>query len=350
MAENREDVKKGRGCGFGCLLILGVFVGIGLIVAVMLASGLSTLGLSGGPGSGGFFKHGGFGREAGEDEYPDMVETWSAGDGDVKVVRIPVTGMIMLGGNDWYAGNATTVLRSIRRATHDSEVAGLILEIDSGGGGITDSDIIYKALLDFKAAREGRAVVTLMGDIAASGAYYIALASDCILAHPTTLTGSIGVIMQSYNFKALAEKLGVRDVTIKSGANKDMLNPFQDVKPEQQELLQQVIGAMHERFVSLVAENRRLPKETVATLADGRVFLADDALRNKLIDGIGYSADAQRKIAELLGTDAVIVYRYDEHVTLMDLFSRPGLGVSLDLNRLLREGEKDARLMFRWSW
>ncbi len=350
MAENQESVKKGRGCGFGCMLMAGLFVGLGLVVAALLAGSLGVMGLSRGGGIDGLLSRSHAAGEVGEDESPDMIEVWSAGHGDAKVVRIPVAGTIMLSEDDWYTGNASTVLRSIRRATHDPDVEGLLLEVNSGGGGITDSDIIYKALLDFKAAQEGRVVVTIMGDLAASGAYYISLASDFILAHPTTLTGSIGVIMQSYNFKELAQKLGVRDVTIKSGANKDMLNPFQDVNPAQQEMLQKVISAMHDRFVTLVAENRKLPKETVAPLADGRVFLADEALKNKLIDGIGYGDDAQRKIAELLEVDAVTVYRYDEHVSLTDLFSRSGFGMSLDLGRLVRQGAQDRRLMFSWSW
>ena len=107
---------------------------------------------------------------------------------------------------------------------------------------------------------------------------------------------------------------------------------------------------MHDRFVTLVAENRKLPKETVKPLADGRVFLADEALRHKLIDGIGYNEDAQRKIAELLDTDGVKVFRYDEQVTLMDLFARPGIGTQVDLGRFMREGGKEPKLMFRWSW
>ncbi len=348
MSENQENTKKRRGCGFGCALIIGLLVGFGLLVAVAIMGSLGVLSLPQEKRLAGLFHSG---QQVGEDDDPYMVETWSSGHGEVKVVRVPVSGMIMLGESSWYVGNANTVLRSIRRATHDPEVEGLILEINSGGGGITDSDIIYKALLDFKSAQEGRVIVSIMGDVAASGAYYIALASDHILAHPTTLTGSIGVIMQSYNFKELAAKLGIQDVTIKSGANKDMLNPFQDVKPEQKEMLQKVISSMHERFVTLVAENRKLPKETVLPLADGRVFLADEAVKNKLIDGIGYNEDAQAKIAELLETHAVKVYRYDEEVTLMDLFaSRPGIGMSFDLNRLMHEGSKDARLMFKWSW
>lgn len=351
MAENQESARKGRGCGFGCALMLCLFAGVGVVVAGMLLGGLGALTL---PESCQF--SGVIGRHSsscclGEDEMPSMQETWSLGQGDVKVVRIPLKGMIMLGGDSWYGGNADMVLRSIRRATHDPDVAGLILEVDSGGGGITDSDIIYKALLDFKAAQEDRAVVTLMGDVAASGAYYVALASDRILAHPTTLTGSIGVIMQSYNIKDLAAKIGVQDVTIKSGANKDLLNPFRDVQPEQRELMQKVISSMHERFVTLVAENRKLPKETVAPLADGRVFLAEEALQHKLIDGIGYNKDAQKTIAELLGEKSVKVFRYDEHVTLRDFFSaRPGIGFGADIKKMLGEGMTDKRLMYHWSW
>jgi len=350
MAESQENTRRGRGCGFGCALILILFVGLGVLVALALMGGLGALSTRTGSPLDSLFKSHGSAYDVGEDDAPDMIERWSSGQGELKVVRVPVSGMIMLGDSAWYAGNANTVLRSIRRATYDPEVRGLLLEINSGGGGITDSDIIYKALLDFKKAQEGRFIVSLMGDVAASGAYYIALASDRILAHPTTLTGSIGVIMQSYNIKELAVKLGVQDVTIKSGDNKDLLNPFHEVKPEQKELLQKVISAMHERFVSLVAEHRKLPKETVAPLADGRVFLAGDALQHKLIDAIGYSADAQAAMAELLETEAVRVIRYEEHVTLMDLFAaRPGIGVNAGWHRWLSEA-MDRRLMYRWSW
>ena len=351
MSDNRDNTKKGRGCGFGCMLLVGLFLGLGLLVAVLLLGSLGALSLPQEKRFAGMFHRHAGEAEMGEDEAPYMVETWSLGHGDVKVIRIPVSGMIMLGESSWYAGNANTVLRSIRRATHDPEVQGLILEINSGGGGITDSDIIYKALLDFKSAMPGRAVVSIFGDIAASGAYYIALASDHIMAHPTTLTGSIGVIMQSYNVKELAAKLGVQDVTIKSGANKDLLNPFQDVKPEQRDLMQKVISAMHDRFMTLVAENRKLPKEVVAPLADGRVFIAEEAVKNRLIDSIGYNEDALVKIAELLKTDSVKVFRYDEQVTIMDLFaSRPGIGMSFDLKRVMQESLNGAKMMYRWTW
>ncbi len=350
MAENQGNTRKGRGCGFGCALIVILFVGLGVLTALALAGSLGALSARKGSPLDSLMRPYNTAYGVGEDEAPDMIERWSSGAGDLKVVRVPVNGMIMLGDSAWYAGNANTVLRSIRRATHDPEVRGLLLEINSGGGGITDSDIIYKALLDFKKAQEGRYIVSLMGDVAASGAYYIALASDRILAHPTTLTGSIGVIMQSYNFKDLAAKLGVQDVTIKSGANKDLLNPFHEVKPEQKELLQKVIAAMHERFVGLVVENRKLPKETVAPLADGRVFLAAEAVQHKLIDAIGYNADAQAAMAELLNTKAIKVIRYEEHVTLRDIFSpRPGIGVDTGWRQWLMEAT-ERRLLYHWSW
>ncbi|MDD4102363.1 MAG: signal peptide peptidase SppA [Kiritimatiellae bacterium] len=351
MSENLERSKKGRGCGFGCALMLGLLIGVGLLFAVVLVGGLKVMNLPPDNAVAGLLGQKHRACDVGEDEAPYMVEKWSYGTGTVKVIRVPISGMIMLGESSWYVGNANTVLRSIRRATHDPEVMGLILEINSGGGGITDSDIIYKALLDFKARQDGRAVVTIMGDVAASGAYYIALASDHILAHPTTITGSIGVIMQSYNIKELAQKLGIHDVTIKSGDNKDMLNPFRDVKPEQTEMLQTLISAMHERFVTLVAQHRGMEKAVVAPLADGRVFMAEEAVRCKLIDSIGYNEDAQRKIAELLETDAVKIYRYDEQISLMDLFSpQPGIGVKLDLDKLLRDSTGGTKLMYRWDW
>jgi len=341
---------KRNGCGLGCLIMLGVFIGLGLM---MVAGMLSIIMEGSGGRRGGLFPRSlNISGDRGEDEAPFMTETWSSGSGDVKVVRIPVEGLIMLGtGSMWSSGSANTVLRSIRRATHDEEVKGLILEIDSGGGGITDSDIIYRALLRFKEAYPERVIVSLFGNTAASGAYYIALASDHIIAHPTTLTGSIGVVLQTYNFKELAQKLGVSDVTITSGENKDMLNPFKDVKPEQREMLQGVITAMHSRFVSLVVQNRKLPREVVEPLADGRVFAAEEAWKHKLVDGIGYAEDAQDKIAELLkAEDGVKVYRYDEHVTLMDILSRPGFGLQFDLKRLLQNEANDPKLMYKWSF
>jgi protease IV len=259
----------------------------------------------------------------GVDERPEFKEVWSCGDGDTKVVRIPLQGVILLGDDDGLfssaAGTADTALKSIRRATHDPEVKAIILEVDSGGGGITASDILYKALLDFKEAGEGRKVVAVFGDVAASGAYYVAMGADYIVAHPTGITGSIGVLIESLNVRELAQKIGIRDMTIKSGANKDLMNPFGEPTEEQKAILQAVVDEMYNRFVGVIAENRKLPAEQVRKLADGRIFSIPEALKLKLVDQAGYWSDASDKTAELLGVEEVKVFRYEEHFSLSAL-------------------------------
>jgi protease-4 len=345
MANENRQKSWWKGCG--CFFILFMVLGIGMFIAAIAVMFTVVEDLGGGRS---FSIAYSAAQKGGEDEVPRMRETWSYGTGSAKVIRIPVEGMIMLGEKNWKAGNANTVLRSIRRATHDLDVEGLILEVNSGGGGITDSDILYNELKKFKASGPDRFIVTIMGDVAASGAYYIAIASDYIMAHPTTLTGSIGVIMQSFNVKELAQKIGIKDVTVKSGENKDLFNPFEDVKPEHKELIQKVISAMHDRFITLVAENRKMPKEKVAQLADGRIFLADEAVRNGLIDGIGYDEDARAKMAELLKAENIKVFKYEEEIGLFDLLVRPGFGVNLDLKRLLLDQTGEGRLSYHWSW
>lgn len=345
MSEPERRERRSKGCGFGCLIILviglGVFAALSALIWYCMYNGDFE-----GTELGNAVMHSSDGH--GEDEFPKMIEKWSSGSGTTKVIRVPVTGMIMLNQSGWGDRSAVTALRSIRRATHDPSVKAIILEVNSGGGGITASDIIYKALKDFKESQKGRKVVTIMGDIAASGAYYISLPSDHIMAHPTTVTGSIGVIMQAYNFKKLAAKIGITDVTVKSGANKDFFNPLHDIKPEQMAIMQRVISRMYDRFISLVAENRELKKDVVAQLADGRIYLADEAVQNGLIDSIGYYEDAEAKTAELLGTEDIKVFRYVEQMSLSDIFG-VGLGAGVNFRKLIRGEHSDSGLMYLWQ-
>lgn len=324
---------------FGCVWAIAALLMVALIGSLML-NALSRM-VSAGIGKP-------LPRQAGSDEMPHFREIWSAGHGEVKVVRIPLTGMILFEGRGWSAageGSATMALRSIRRATADPAVQGLLLEIDSGGGGITASDILYQAVRAFRDSRDGRVVVVQMGDVAASGAYYVAMAADRIVAYPTTITGSIGVLIQSLNVHELAERWGIRDVTVKSGDNKDLLNPLRAPDDTQHALLQEVVDAMHARFVELIAESRDMPLEKVQELADGRVFLAQQALAADLIDRIGYAQDAQRLLAELLGEDQVCIYRYEPEFSLTDLFRRPSL-FGIRLPDLIEAAEP--RLYYRW--
>ena len=242
-----------------------------------------------------------------------------------KAIRIPLVGTIDLDSDGFgEEGDTATALRSIRRATEDDSVDAILLLVDSGGGGITASDILYDALLGFRESREDRRIVVLMGDMACSGAYYASLPADRIIAHPTTTTGSIGVILQSINAYRLAERLGIVDESIESGANKGILNPLRELTPEQRALLQGTVDELHARFTSLVAKHRGIPPDAVSALADGRIYTASQALNLKLIDELGYLADAEAAVEELLDTDnGVTFYEYEHKLSLRDLLATP---------------------------
>ena len=154
-------------------------------------------------------------------------------------------------------------------------------------------------------------MVAVMMDVAASGGYYVALAADTIVAHPTTVTGSIGVIMLSVNAEGLMQKIGVATDTIKSGERKDMGSPFRALTPEERAIFQSVIDDLHRQFVAKVVERRKLPEATAATLADGRIYTADQALGHKLVDRIGYMPDAMEAARRAAGLDEarVVVYK-----------------------------------------
>ncbi len=324
MSDDASKLRISNGCAWGCLTAIAVILAFTVLIGVSVSFFFSSL-TEEFDNCAGLLQKRSAPTGYGEDDYPPFHEVWSSGSEEGgKVVRIPVRGLIIFDGGSWEPGNAPMVLASIRRATADPDVSGIILDINSGGGGITASDIIYNELKNFKA--KGGHVVAIFDDLAASGAYYIALAADKIIAHPTTVTGSIGVIMQSYNVKELAQKIGLKDVTIKSGENKDLLNPFQDIKPEQTALFKALIDKLHNRFIGLVAENRKLDIEVVRPLADGRVFLAEDALEAKLIDSIGYWADAETAMTQLLEAEAIYVVRYEEPRNIFDLLRRKGFG------------------------
>jgi len=289
-------------------------------------------------------------RHMGADEFPDLKEVWAYGSGDTKVVSIPLHGMIMLGENDGgffsSINSAQMALLSIHRATHDPDVRALLLRVDSGGGGITASDVLYKALLDFKASDPRRRVIAVFGDVAASGAYYVALAADHIIAHPTTITGSIGVLIQTFNAQELGQKIGIKDITVKSGKNKDILNPLGEFTEEQRAMLQELVDELHGRFVELVAEGRKLSPDSVRALADGRIYSATQALELGLVDELGYWEDGIANAARLLGVDEVKVYRYEQEFSLSAFFK--SFQNFNPVQRFLRQTSQP-RLMYLWT-
>jgi protease-4 len=198
----------------------------------------------------------------------------------------------------------------LTKAAEDRDVRAVVLRINSPGGTVTASDILHHELMAFR-RRTGRPVIAVMMDVAASGGYYLALAADTIIAHPTTVTGSIGVIMLTLNAQGLMEKIGVSAAAIKSGERKDMGSPFRALTPEERAIFQSVIDDLHRQFVQKLAERRGIAPETARSVADGRIYTADQALALRLVDRIGYVPDALAAARQAAGLDEarIVVYR-----------------------------------------
>jgi protease-4 len=203
----------------------------------------------------------------------------------------------------------------LKKAAEDDQVKAIVLRVNTPGGTVTASDIMYRELEMFRRDRKIPIVAVLM-DVAASGGYYVALAADQIVAHPTSVTGSIGVIMLTVNAEGLLQKIGVSASAIKSGERKDMGSPFKTLTPEERAIFQAVIDDLHRQFVAKVVDRRRLPAETARTLADGRIYTADQALGLKLVDRIGYVPDAidvARRAAGLSEARVIVYHRPREY-------------------------------------
>ena len=197
----------------------------------------------------------------------------------------------------------------LKHALEDTDVKSIILAIDSPGGEVTASDMIYSAV---RAARAKKPVVVSMGSTAASGGYYIACGSSYIVAHDTTFTGSIGVIMQTLNYAELFGKVGLEMVTFKSGKFKDMLSGSRVLQPDEKQYVQSLVMQTYSKFVGIVAAERKLPEADLrAGVADGRVLSGRDAFEAKLIDQVGDFDDAVKKAQELGQAPGCAVVRYE---------------------------------------
>jgi protease-4 len=236
-------------------------------------------------------------------------EVVRTGAGDRHLVEINISGMIGAEGGLLFPGgpDSETVLQ-LRAVRKDPYAAGVLLRINSPGGGITASDVIYNEIQ--KVQESGRPVVALFEDLAASGGYYVAAPCDQIIAHPTSLTGSIGVLIVSYEISGLLEKLGINDQTITAGENKDMLSFSKPLEPDQRELVEEIVEEMHERFLTIVSKGREIPMEQLRPIADGRILLAQQALEAGLVDRLGYWEDAVDALAEKADVQDAGVVRY----------------------------------------
>jgi len=207
---------------------------------------------------------------------------------------------------------------ALQQARDDSRVKAIVLEVDSPGGEVTASDAIYSALVKVRARKP---VVVYMDSLAASGGYYVSCGGKFLMASDTTITGSIGVIIQTLNYEQLFNKVGLASVVFKSGKFKDMLNGARPITPEERELVQSFIMRTYDKFLGIVAKERDLPADLLRnTIADGRILSGKDAFEHKLIDGLGELEDAFGKAKELGNAPDAKVVKYGPPFSLSRFF------------------------------
>ena len=240
------------------------------------------------------------------------------GKGKDKILIISISGMISDAPKEGLFSMSPSLVEQVvvqlNKAQNDSQIKAILLKVNSPGGTITASDLLYHELLLYK-TKTGNKVGVIMMDLAASGAYYLSLPADLIMAHPTTLTGSVGVIFMRPKAVGLMNKIGLGVEVNKFGENKDMGSPFRESTEEEKKLMQKTVETFGNRFIGLVQKHRKLDEQSLKEVSTARVFVADDALRLKLIDKVGYIRDAvkeTRAIAGLADDARVIVYRRND--------------------------------------
>lgn len=220
--------------------------------------------------------------------FPDL--DLSSGD---RIAVIRVEGVIM---------DSQVTVGELKRFSENPSVKAIVLRIDSPGGGVVPSQEIYDAVRQVR-SKTSKTVIASMGNVAASGGYYIAAATDRIVANPGTLTGSIGVIMETANVEGLLQKIGVEGVVIKSGKFKDVGSPLRKMSDEERGLMQAVMDDVHKQFIEAVAEGRAMELAEAQALADGRIFTGRQAKEAKLVDELGNLDDAIQLAADAVGIE-----------------------------------------------
>ena len=229
--------------------------------------------------------------------------------GGEKIAIIEVRGVIV---------DPQPVVEKLVKLRKNEKIKAIILRIDSPGGGVGPAQEIHS---EVRKAQKEKKVLVSMGSVAASGGYYIACAADRIIANPGSITGSIGVIVESLNVEELLSKLGLRSVVVKSGKHKDLGSPLRPMTGEDRKLLQGVIDSVHEQFIQAVAEGRKLPLDKVRKLADGRIFSGDQARSLGLVDELGNLEDTIAVAAQMAGIrgEPEILYPEKKRFSLFDL-------------------------------
>jgi protease IV len=245
--------------------------------------------------------------------------TVERGRGTEKIALIVMRGLISTSVPGTIGESMVDDLRvALQQARDDERVKAVVLEIDSPGGEVTASDEIYNAVVKTRARKP---VVIYMDTLAASGGYYVSCGGKYIIANETTITGSIGVIIQTLNYEQLFNKIGLSSVVFKSGKFKDILNGARPMTPEERDYIQNFVMKTYDKFLGVVAKERNLPADGLRNgIADGRILSGKEALENKLIDGLGQLEDAYEKARQLGSAPGAAVVKYGPPFSLGRLF------------------------------
>ncbi len=235
-----------------------------------------------------------------------------------KIAVIPVQGIIHTDiAGEWGTSMVDEIKTALRLALEDDEVKAVVLAVNSPGGEVTASDILYH---EVRRVQRVKPVVVAMSSLGASGAYYIACGADWIVANETTFTGSIGVIIQSLNYEGLFDKVGLDAVVFKSGKFKDMLSGARPMTPDEEAYVQGMVTQVYDRFLGIVSRARDLPAENLFnTVADGRILTGLDAMDAGLIDQLGYIEDAYDRARDMARAPEAGIVRYQSGLNLQRL-------------------------------
>src|SRR5881396_1438970 len=269
-----------------------------------------------------------------------------------KVVLITMRGLISSSIPGSVSDSMVDDMRTaLQQARDDDRVKAIVVEIDSPGGEVTASDAIYSALVK---ARASKPVVIYMDSLAASGGYYVSCGGKFLMASDTTITGSIGVIIQTLNYEQLFNKVGLASVVFKSGKFKDMLNGARPITPEERELVQSFIMKTYDKFLGIVAKERNLSVDLLRnTIADGRLLSGKDAFENKLIDGLGELDDAFAKARQLGNAPGARIVKYGPPFSLsrfLRIFGEADSKIELQLPKQLIPQLESGRAYFLPSY
>lgn len=291
-------------------------------------------------------------------EEPFTEEVIEEGDAFKQIAVLDVNGVIQDTGDvtsffESPTYNHRLFLKKLDYAAESEAIKGIIIRVNSPGGGVMESAEIHDKLVEIKKETK-KPIYISMGSVAASGGYYISTPADKIYATKETMTGSLGVIMQNINYSGLAEKYGVDFVTIKSGPYKDIMSPSRDMTEDERKILQGMIDNSYEGFVKVIADGRKMSTAEVKQIADGRIYDGIQAKELKLIDDFGYFEDvidAMKADKKLKGAQVVQLTDYFGFESFLNMEANKLIGKDLEMAGLMKllSQPNSPRLMYLYA-